>query len=158
HSLFERLNWFDPAFSPAYYEETDLCMRIREAGFRVVYEPRVELLHFEFGSSSSDKAAIELHERNRAIFVGRHRAALEELHCDPGVQPLYARMNSRHAGRILVIDDVVPDPALGAGHPRARLILQAIHEAGWFMTFYPLNSPRVSWEDAYRCLPADVEI
>jgi GT2 family glycosyltransferase len=157
-SLFERLNWFDTTFSPAYYEDSDLCMRIREAGFRVVYEPRVEILHFEFGSSSSLEAAIALQQRNQAIFVKRHRTALQKFHHDPGIRPFDARMNNRYAGRVLVIDDRVPDPVLGSGFPRARSIMQGLHEAGWFITFYPLNFPIVSWDDAYRCLAREVEV
>jgi dTDP-glucose 4,6-dehydratase len=157
-SLFEYLGWFDTAFAPAYYEETDLCMRIREAGFRVVYEPRVELSHFEFGSSQSSKAAIGLQVHNRTLFLERHRTTLQKFHHNPEVAPLYARMNSGNVGRILMIDDRLPDPTLGSGFPRARSILQAIHEAGWFVTFYPLNFPSVEWEEAYRRLPRDVEI
>lgn len=151
-TLFESLNRFDPAFAPAYYEETDLCMRIRAAGFRVVYEPTVEILHFEFGSSSSSQAAIALQQRNRELFCERHAAALRECHPAPGTRELNARMINHYAGRILVIDDQVPYPALGAGYPRANSILSAIHGAGWFVTFYPLVIPTVAWDKAYELL------
>jgi GT2 family glycosyltransferase/glycosyltransferase involved in cell wall biosynthesis len=157
-TLFKRLNWFDVAFSPAYYEEADLCMRIREAGFRVVYEPKVEISHFEFGSSPNAEAAIALQQRNRALFVERHCGTLKEVHHKPGTPPLDARMNGHCAGRILVIDDRLPDPTLGSGNSRARSMLRAIHEAGWFITFYPHTFPNVVWEDAYQLLPRDVEI
>jgi GT2 family glycosyltransferase len=157
-SLFEQLKWFDTAFAPAYYEETDLCMRIRKAGFRVVYEPTIEVVHFEFGSSSSSKSAIALQQRNRSIFVQRHQDVLRRFHLQPEALPLYARMSRHRSSRILIVDDQIPDPAQGAGFPRARSMLLAIHQAGWFITFYPLNFPKVVWDDAYKYLPRDVEI
>ena len=40
-SLFLELGGFDLAFSPAYYEDTDLCFRLREKGYRV-YLPASE--------------------------------------------------------------------------------------------------------------------
>ena len=157
-SLFKRLNWLDATFSPAYYEESDLCMRIRKEGFRVVYEPKVEISHFEFGSSVNPKAAIALQRRNQALFVERHSDTLKKFHRKPGTSPLYARMNGHYAGRILIIDDRLPDPTLGSGFSRAKSMLQAIHEAGWFITFYPCTTPDVAWDDAYQLLPGDVEI
>ncbi len=41
----ERLGWFDARFY-MYFEETDLCRRIREAGYKVYYVPRAEVVHF----------------------------------------------------------------------------------------------------------------
>ena len=156
-SLFSELNYFDTAFAPAYYEETDLCMRIRKVGFRVVYEPRVEITHFEFGSSSSSDDAIALQRHNWSIFLERHKDVLG-THCAPRTRDLDARMIRHHTGRILIIDDQIPHPALGSGFPRARSIYQAIHDANWFITLYPLTIPTVSWDDAYRIIPPDVEI
>src|SRR5262249_46713171 len=101
---------------------------------------------------------IGLQVQNRTLFTERHRTALQKYHHGPEVAPLYARMNRRYAGRILMIDDRLPDPTLGSGFPRARSILQAVHEADWFVTFYPLNFPNVDWGEAYRRVPRDVEI
>ena len=36
---------FDEAYSPGYFEDSDLCLRAREAGFALLYEPGAEVLH-----------------------------------------------------------------------------------------------------------------
>ncbi|MFY8107037.1 MAG: glycosyltransferase family 2 protein, partial [Elstera sp.] len=50
-ALFAEMGGFDERYAPAYYEETDFCLRLWQRGLRVVYEPRAVLDHFEFGSS-----------------------------------------------------------------------------------------------------------
>ncbi len=42
------------------------------------------------------------------------------------------------APRILVIDEMLPDPKFGAGYPRAAELLDAIVRAGWRATMYPM--------------------
>jgi len=37
----------DEQFSPVQFEDIDYCYRIRELGYRCVYEPAVEMYHFE---------------------------------------------------------------------------------------------------------------
>jgi GT2 family glycosyltransferase len=37
----------DEGFSPVQFEDIDYCYRLREAGYRVVYLPSVEMYHFE---------------------------------------------------------------------------------------------------------------
>jgi GT2 family glycosyltransferase len=37
----------DEGFSPVQFEDIDYCYRLREAGYRVVYLPAVEMYHFE---------------------------------------------------------------------------------------------------------------
>ena len=36
---FRELGGLDEAFAPAYYEESDFCLRLREQGLRIIYEP-----------------------------------------------------------------------------------------------------------------------
>jgi len=43
-TLFEQLGGFDASYR-AYFEDVDLCLRAREAGFKVWYEPRCILFH-----------------------------------------------------------------------------------------------------------------
>ena len=56
--LFEYVGPFDEAYAPAYYEEVDYCVRLWRAGYRVVYDPDILVLHYEFGSSSSSAEAL----------------------------------------------------------------------------------------------------
>lgn len=158
-SLFEHLNFLDPIFSPAYYEETDLCMRIRDNGFRVVYEPCMEIIHFEFGSASSPDTPLLLQRENQVHFVEKHRTILARNHHKPGTRLLDARMVDRHVGRILIIDDQPPDPTSGSGFPRALSIVEEIEAAGWFITLLPMTPPNVeSWSATYNHLSRYIEI
>jgi O-antigen biosynthesis protein len=154
--LFERLGRFDERFVPAYYEETDLSMRIRAAGYRIVYEPRVEIVHFEGGSSEPHTRAAQI-DRNREVFSRLHRRQLEKEHLPPDSRYLEARMRSR-SPRILVVDDQVPHLEPGTGPQTAADIVRELDTAGCFVTFYPLTDLHVSLERAYGLLPKTVEI
>ncbi|WP_419653310.1 glycosyltransferase family 2 protein, partial [Thiolapillus sp.] len=70
-ALFDELGGFDPVFAPAYYEETDFCLRLHENGYKVIYEPSISILHYEFGSSQGNDAT-SLQKRNRKAFVANH--------------------------------------------------------------------------------------
>ena len=45
--LLAELGYFDERFAPAYYEDTDLCFRVRALGWRVVVEPEAMVVHWE---------------------------------------------------------------------------------------------------------------
>jgi GT2 family glycosyltransferase len=156
-ALFEDMGGFDLAFAPAYYEETDYCARLWARGMRVGYDPRIRLTHFEFGSSSSSAAALALQAAHREVFATRHAAELAQQPA-PGSPPLKARMRGPVRGRVLILDDMVPTPELGAGAPRAIDIVRAVAGAGWFVTHYPLVEDGCDWAAAYRALPPGVEI
>ena len=47
--VFESVGMFDPDFF-MYGEEMDLCYRIRNKGWRIVFEPEAEILHLDGGS------------------------------------------------------------------------------------------------------------
>ncbi len=41
----EEVDLFDTAFSPAYFEDSDWCMRARNMGYRIVYVPIARVFH-----------------------------------------------------------------------------------------------------------------
>jgi len=163
--LTPRVRWkslggFDDVYEPAYYEETDYCMRLWERNLRVVYDPFAVVLHHEFASSVSMSHAIELQRERQAIFATRHAAALQQ-HCETSPDAvLVARTHRRspEVPRILVIDDRVPDRKLGSGFPRARTILLSLLKRGFFVTLFPMAVFGDDWADVYTCLPRDVEV
>ncbi|WP_020467178.1 glycosyltransferase [Singulisphaera acidiphila] len=136
--LFLALGGFDPRYAPAYCEDTDLCMAIREADLRVVYQPRACVFHIEFGSSEAGHA-VELQLRNRARFRAKWRLKLRQYPAAGSGEEWLAR-DRREGRRILVADDRVPDAGLGSGFPRARTLLESLASLGYIVTFLPLNN------------------
>lgn len=47
---------FDEAFNPVQFEDTDLCYRVRSRGWRVLYEPSVEMYHYESTTTAGTAA------------------------------------------------------------------------------------------------------
>jgi len=45
--LWQQLEGFDPRYRPAYAEDTDLCLRVRQAGQEVWVQPAARVLHLE---------------------------------------------------------------------------------------------------------------
>ena len=157
--LFLEGGGFDEAFAPAYYEDTDYCVRLWKRGKRVVYDPRVSVLHYEFASSGSQRSALDLQSRHRQVFVEKHG---EWLRAQPPFSPddaLRAREHTRpRRKRILYLDDRVPHVRLGSGFPRSNRILSELVGMGHFVTCYPLNLPNEEWAGVYSDIPREVEV
>jgi len=75
-SAIDLLGGLDPAFDPAYCEESDLCMRFTEAGLRVVVAEDAFVYHKGSGSYTTD-VKDALYTRNRRLFDARWRVAYE---------------------------------------------------------------------------------
>lgn len=158
--VWKRLGGLDERYSPAYYEETDYCMRLREIGLRVVYDPRAVVDHFEFGSQTSSDWRHEINLRNRKIFRNRHRDTLvrEHLPCHPRAV-IAARERARPGQRkLLIIDDAPPLRVLGSGFPRMQEIVAGSLAEGWTLALYATNYPDVDWKDVRSEVTWDVEV
>ncbi len=79
-SLFERLEGFDEAYAPAYYEDCDLSMRVRSLGYHVVYEPSsVVVHHLSVSTNARPTEKMARIAANSAIFLDRWQTTLDEL-------------------------------------------------------------------------------
>lgn len=71
--LFFYLNGFSLDFEPAYYEDVDLCFRIRKLGYKIQFTPQTKIFHIEnyshkeIGITMSHSIVI-----NRRRLVDRH--------------------------------------------------------------------------------------
>ena len=52
--LFVALGCFDERYAPAYCEDTDLAFKVRQAGYKVIYQPRSVVVHHEGVSHGMD--------------------------------------------------------------------------------------------------------
>jgi len=158
-SVWRLLGGFDDRFAPAYFEDTDFCVRVWRAGFRVVYAPEVLLEHLEWGSAQGDEAPRQMRE-NQQRFLACHGEWLQHQPA-PSPQPLdgdrwCSPEDQPRRPRVLVIDNEVPHMFKGGGLPRARLMLQALRD--WPVTFFPLWVAEDDWRDVYASLPHSIEV
>ncbi|MBI4320006.1 MAG: glycosyltransferase family 2 protein [Chloroflexi bacterium] len=71
--VLQSLGGFDETFYPAYFEETDLCRRIKMAGFKVLYVPTAVGIHYESASAVRNSYNYYyFYHRNRLRFVLKH--------------------------------------------------------------------------------------
>ena len=156
--VFERMSGFDPRYAPAYYEEVDYCLRLWEAGQRVVFEPDCAILHYEFGSAQATDQALVLQRRNRVIFAKRHAAWLRDQ-CAPAPGNALSARTARFTGkRVLMIEDRVPREELGAGHPRSNRMLHELAAAGVAVTFFPAGKFEETWPGVRRAVSRRIEV
>ena len=62
---FEQVGGFDEIHLPVAYNDTDLCLRLQEAGYRNIWTPFAELIHHESSSRGQDLTPEKL-ARSRA--------------------------------------------------------------------------------------------
>jgi GT2 family glycosyltransferase len=73
---FDAIGGFDPAFAPAWFEDVDLCARLREAGWRIRFVPGARAGHS--GGSSRERLLyrdfLPLYTRNLLRYLARHES------------------------------------------------------------------------------------
>jgi hypothetical protein len=94
---------------------------------------------------------LALQRRNLSAFRTRHAAWLQGQRPPSPKNVLAASRRLRPgARRVLVIEDRVPKPELGAGYPRAQRLLRELVAAGAEVTFFPTFRHREDWAEARR--------
>jgi len=101
--LFSELGGFDERYAPAYYEEADLCMGVRDRGYKVVYQPASSVIHYEYGSGSFKKA-LKTAQANQAKFTAKWKKTLEG-HMEPSDENLVSARDKRRGRKVLVVHD-----------------------------------------------------
>lgn len=85
-SVFEKINGFNEIFGVAF-NDVDLCIRVRRAGYCVVWTPFAELYHYESKSRGSDNTILN-HKRFENEFFKFHRQWETEIAAgDPYFNP-----------------------------------------------------------------------
>jgi GT2 family glycosyltransferase/glycosyltransferase involved in cell wall biosynthesis len=155
--LWERLGGFNEVLAPAYYEDTDFCVRAHKVGSRVVYEPEAAVVHYEYASSSGPDAAVAAMVRNQGVFATLHADWLRGRP-SAAASPLMGRSADPGRRRILVIDDRIPASEMGSGFPRTTAILRGLVALDFEVTFYPMQPFLDGWSQVREIVPPEVEV
>ncbi len=142
--LFQQVGGFDTRYAPAYYEDADLAFKVRRAGYKVLYQPLSEVIHYEGATGGTDLStgAKQYQDINRSTFA---EAWAPELKARPAIGDL-AFLNNPPPNRkkILVIDHHVPMFDKDAGSVRMFHILNILRQLGHRVTFVPDNLANIS--------------
>lgn len=100
--VIESSGGFDSIFSPAYFEETDLCLRAWANGFMVAYYPHIEVTHHHMSSTkdSADHWREYLMLRNRLYFITIHYPLTWILQSVPSIILQYHRFIPKYRGDV----------------------------------------------------------
>ncbi len=138
---FRRVGGFSEEFSPAYYEDVDLCFSLRKRGGRIVYQPRSVVVHIggvSFGSNASP-AVKALQEQHRAIFARKWRVELaRHSPADPLlIEPVARRFCGDET--IVMIDEHVPFFDRSGGDQRIVEATRILKRSGHHVIFGSLT-------------------
>lgn len=146
-ALLTKLGGFDHDCA-AGYETVDLCLRIAQAGFRVVYNPSVMIIL----GNAPRLGTPGVHFLRKHVTVLAQRFA-----ADPSVQVF-----ARHAGlkphQVLFIEDTVPLRRLGSGFVRANDLVRIMTALGHGVTVFPVNGCDQDLAHVFGDMPQQVEV
>jgi GT2 family glycosyltransferase len=139
-NLLKQIGLFDQRFAPAYYEDADLCIRVKKLGLKVLYDPKIIGVHFEKTSSKGSNFAKEQIIKNKNIFFTKHQDYLSNRVMPNPYYELYMRESLPRKNRVLYIDDFIPNPKQGQGQPRMLSVLSTLHNLNFQISLFATNS------------------
>lgn len=136
-SLFEELGGFDEHYLPAYCEDSDLALKIRDRGYRVIYQPLSVVVHYEGITSGTDTGqgakAYQIANLQKQFQRWQKRLANHQAN-GVDVDAAKDRMAKR---RVLVLDHCTPTPDQDAGSVITFNLLLLLREMDFQVTFIP---------------------
>ncbi len=139
-NLWERFGGFDTRYAPAYYEDTDLAMQVRQAGLKCYIQPSAIVTHFEGVTSGTDTSSGTKRYQviNQEKFVEKWQTELQAKHPQPG-DSIRAARDHRASRQALIIDACTPTPDQDSGSVRMTNLMLILRELGYQVSFLADN-------------------
>ncbi|CAN7742630.1 glycosyltransferase [Paenibacillus sp. LjRoot153] len=139
--VWNRIGGFDEHFAPAYSEDVDIAFKARQHGYKVIYQPKSVVLHYEGVSHGTDlNSGIKKYQViNQQKFREKWAGVLQRDQLADGEHLFWARERSRNKKTILVIDYGVPSFDKDAGSRTTFMYLKLFVDMGFNVKFLPDN-------------------
>ena len=92
--VFEQVGGFDENFF-MYFEDKDLCKRVKELGYKVVYYPKTTIVHLLGGSSHGIKKSVNKYYRNSQLYYYQKHLGKFQTN----ILKLYLRLSGKGASQ-----------------------------------------------------------
>ena len=135
--LFKKLGGFDEHYAPAYCEDADLALKVRENGYRVIYQPLSVVIHYEGITSGTDTTqgpkAYQIPNTKKLFDRWKTRLKNHQLN-GKDVNNAKDRTTKQ---RILVLDHHIPTPDQDSGSVTTLNLMILLQNMGFQITFIP---------------------
>ena len=133
-TLWKEIGGFDKRFVPSYYEDTDLCFEARRHGYKVIYQPKAVVTHFEGRSNGTDvSGGLKKYQvDNQVKFADKWKEVLAE-HCINGDNAFTARDRSSKKQHIFMLDHYVPTFDKDAGSRQMYCYISILQKHGYMI-------------------------
>ncbi len=145
-SIWKEVGGFSQELAPAYFEDADLAMKVRDTGRFVVFVPSSVIFHFEGQSAGTSTASgmKRFQEVNRPKFK-RKWPKLYSRNGEEGVRPDLEK-DRNISVRVLMLDHAFPHVDSDAGSYAAFQEIRLLQSLGAKVTFIPRN---LAWMDRH---------
>lgn len=135
-SLWNAIGGFDERYKPAYYEDSDLAFEVRKHGFKVMYQPKSVVVHFEGISNGTDlTSGLKKYQvENREKFVAKWADELKKQY-ENAQNVFFARERNFGKKVILIIDHYVPTFDKDAGSKTTFQYIKMFLAKGYAVKF-----------------------
>ena len=135
-TLWEEIGGFDERFKPAYCEDSDLAFEVRKRGYKVCYQPKSVVVHFEGVSNGTDlNAGLKKYQvENNIKFKEKWKNELEG-HYESGEKPFCARERNYGKKVVLFVDHYVPTYDKDAGSKTTFQYIKMFLSKGYVVKF-----------------------
>ena len=140
--IWQQLGGFDTRYRPAYCEDTDFCLRAREAGQAVLVQPQSRILHLEgLSNARSTDAGLKRYQVSNLEQLRQRwsRVLLTEQPIDMSRQLLASDRGLRRGPVALVVDHYFPTPDRDAGSRCTQALVSSLLALGFKVIFLPEN-------------------
>ncbi len=135
-ALWEEIGGFDERFKPAYYEDADLAFEVRKRGYKVCYQPKSVVIHFEGVSNGTDltQGLKKYQVENGAKFIEKWESELA-LQSEPGCDVFKAKERLGDKKVVLFVDHYVPTFDKDAGSRTVYQYIKIFLKKGYVVKF-----------------------
>ncbi|WP_310225458.1 glycosyltransferase [Paenibacillus qinlingensis] len=139
--IWQHVGGFDERFAPAYSEDVDIAFKVRQLGFKVVYQPKSVVVHYEGVSHGTDvKTGVKQYQViNHQKFKEKWAEVLQRHHLPVGEHLYWSRERSKDKKTIVIIDYGVPSYDKDAGSRTTYMYLKLFVDMGFNVKFMPDN-------------------
>lgn len=134
--LWKEIGGFDQRFIPAYCEDSDLAFEVRKHGYKVMYQPKSVVMHFEGVSNGTelDSGLKKYQVENNVKFKEKWAEELEK-HNENAVNPFKMRERNFDKKTVLFIDHYVPTYDKDAGSKTTFQYIKMFLAKGYVVKF-----------------------